>query len=118
MKTSITKALVITLAATVKVAKACADYSQCRCTMADGSINATITTQACALYHKAAGLDGTSGFGLTPALDDDNVVWCVDGDVDDGKRHTYVDNCKMREFCTQAGATGNDSLCRVKVPQP
>ncbi|KAK2025785.1 hypothetical protein LX32DRAFT_46683 [Colletotrichum zoysiae] len=114
MKTSITKALVIALAATVEVAKACAEYRRCRCTMADGSENATITTQACDLYHKAAGLDGTFGEGLTSSVGNNNVTVCLGGIADNGKRGVFVDNCKMREFCAEAGATGSDSWCEKK----
>ncbi|KAK2050659.1 hypothetical protein LZ31DRAFT_547947 [Colletotrichum somersetense] len=113
MKTSIIKALVITLAAAVKVAKACAKYHKCHCTMADGSTNDTITIQACDLYRKADGLDGTSAEAFT-TVSENHVRLCFGGDGDDGRRVRRVDNCKMRDFCAEAGATGNDSSCDDK----
>ncbi|KAK2033873.1 hypothetical protein LX32DRAFT_634822 [Colletotrichum zoysiae] len=115
MKTSIINALIVTLAATVKVAEACALYGNCRCTMADGTTNNTITEQACAKYHTEIGLDGTDSTAYTPHVDSDGVTWCTLGRINENQNIVHVDNCSMREYCTAVGATGADSWCKDKT---
>ncbi|KAK2036125.1 hypothetical protein LZ31DRAFT_617772 [Colletotrichum somersetense] len=114
MKKSIVKSLIITLAAGAKVAQACAQYGYCHCTMADGSVNNTITTAACAKYYSAAGLDGTRATAITTTIDNQNKAWCSQGIFDDNQKGV-VDNCEMRRHCKEAGATGEDSWCEYKV---
>ncbi|KAK2055968.1 hypothetical protein LY76DRAFT_595592 [Colletotrichum caudatum] len=110
MKTSIVKALIITLAAG---AEACAQYGYCRCTMADGSINNTITTAACTNYYRAVGNEGTRATAITTTIDMVNTAWCSQGVFDDNRRGV-PDNCAMRDHCKEVGATGGDSWCEFK----
>ncbi|EFQ33019.1 hypothetical protein CGRA01v4_00500 [Colletotrichum graminicola] len=113
MKTSIIKALIVALVAGVEVAEACALYHTCRCTMADGSINNTITEQACArelANTRGASGDNTQAYQITK--DTNSTEWCNWGF--NGKTAFYVDNCSFRESCTAWGATGSDSWCEDK----
>ncbi|KAK2035506.1 hypothetical protein LX32DRAFT_700335 [Colletotrichum zoysiae] len=113
MKKSIVKTLIITLAAGAKVAEACGKYGYCRCTMADGSINNNVTTVACQKYHTSIGLDGTRATAITTTIDSGNTAWCSQGIFDDYHTGAPI-NCKMRDFCKEAGATGEDSWCELK----
>ncbi|EFQ36729.1 hypothetical protein CGRA01v4_12241 [Colletotrichum graminicola] len=109
MKVSIVNALTLALIAGVKVAEACSLFDNCRCTMADGSINNDITTAACASKRTAADLDGSDSTAYTITTDSSNTATCQSGFV--GKDDLTLDNCDFRERCTAAGATGSDSLC-------
>ncbi|KAK1974448.1 hypothetical protein LZ30DRAFT_740476 [Colletotrichum cereale] len=111
MKASITQALILALVTSVK---ACALYNQCRCTMADGSVNNTITEIACQTKHD--NIQGANDLGSTaflPTIDAENVTWCNSGRS--GKIFFYVENCGFRETCTASGATGADSWCQGKT---
>ncbi|KAK2005428.1 hypothetical protein LZ32DRAFT_612075 [Colletotrichum eremochloae] len=112
MKTLIIKPLIVAFVAGIQV-EACAWYADCRCTMADGSIDNNITSKACATYHTNAGMDDNETTAFTTEVDGNNTTWCKAGMVD-YKYTLYLDNCHMREYCTGAGATGNDSWCEKK----
>ncbi|KAK2030802.1 hypothetical protein LX32DRAFT_727051 [Colletotrichum zoysiae] len=105
MKTLIINALTAALLASI--AKACATYDQCRCTMADNTINNTITEQACDYLNvKAGGNENKTIYG--PRGSHDAARWCVRWD-----NSGYISNCDMREACTLMNATGADSWCEL-----
>ncbi|KAK1964264.1 hypothetical protein LY78DRAFT_659521 [Colletotrichum sublineola] len=112
MIASIIKALIITLAASVSVTEACALYGNCRCPMAGGVINDTITEAACTMYRKATHLDDSYSTAYRIKVVD-NVAWCRQG-WDRLNQQVVLSNCDFRYFCTKAGATGNDSWCKDK----
>ncbi|KAK1584981.1 uncharacterized protein LY79DRAFT_560011 [Colletotrichum navitas] len=110
MKTSIIKALIVALVAGVEVTEACAPYRRCRCTMADGSINNTITEQACTReLENTRGAKGSNSKAFQISTGDNGTEWCNWGHS--GKTTFYIDNCKFRESCAAWGATGSDSWC-------
>ncbi|KAK2017779.1 hypothetical protein LZ32DRAFT_683530 [Colletotrichum eremochloae] len=119
MKTSIINALIVAFIAGIEVAEACASYQNCRCSNADpNSVDAdinTITAAACAQYHTAAGLDGTSrASAYTTWIDGNGVTWCQGGSGADGELILPVDNCDMHTYCNSHGAAGADSICADK----
>ncbi|KAK2016482.1 hypothetical protein LZ32DRAFT_668766 [Colletotrichum eremochloae] len=113
MKTSIIQTLIVALAAGVQVTEACARYLQCRCTMADGSINNTITEAACTYELKnTRGAQGDGSTAFQPSTDSNGTTWCNNGY--NGKEAFFPDNCSFRDACTASGATGSDSWCQEK----
>ncbi|EFQ29606.1 hypothetical protein CGRA01v4_14887 [Colletotrichum graminicola] len=99
----------VLLATLLAGANACANYNKCHCTNADGSANDTITAVVCNNSNKLA--PSSPGWPLY-SEDEDSVMKCV---LNTGPHNDFVgiDNCKFREFCTKAGATGSDSFCEV-----
>ncbi|KAK2001936.1 hypothetical protein LX36DRAFT_652815 [Colletotrichum falcatum] len=112
MKTSIAQALVLTLAASIKIAEACSSYGTCRCTSADGSVPNNITAQACTAYRSQFGQGDDKATAYLPATDGDGNTVCKNGFI--GKDLVFFSNCDFRAACTAAGATGSDSLCSDK----
>ncbi|KAK2006281.1 hypothetical protein LZ32DRAFT_544351, partial [Colletotrichum eremochloae] len=104
------KSIIITLVTAVKVTKGCGVYTDCRCTMADGSINNTITADACRAWDKSVHPNSDTAIFAAP-VDHDNIAWCTK--VGESLLHA-IDNCEFRKLCTAAGATGHDSWCRGK----
>ncbi|KAK2052176.1 hypothetical protein LY76DRAFT_351775 [Colletotrichum caudatum] len=119
MKASSIRSLVVALVAGAGVAEACAPYHQCRCTMADGSINNTITEAACnGTLENTRGAKGDNFqaylIGNTDSANasDTTTEWCNWGF---GRKIAfYLDNCYFRESCARVGATGSDSWCQEK----
>ncbi|KAK1999313.1 hypothetical protein LX36DRAFT_486721 [Colletotrichum falcatum] len=110
MRTAIIKVLAAALVA--GVAEACASYNQCRCTMADNTINDTLTQQACDYLNVEAGAPAARPKYMTQTQtyggDYNNTVqWCISG--------AGVDNCSMREACAHVNATGPDSWCENRM---
>ncbi|KAK2013498.1 hypothetical protein LZ32DRAFT_617615 [Colletotrichum eremochloae] len=95
------KALVIALVA--GAAEACAKYNRCRCTMADGAINNTITAQAKDYIH-----NNISGGDFPTVADNNNTLWIKSYYPSVGYLKG-VDNCDARVACIAVGATGEDS---------
>ncbi|KAK2022021.1 hypothetical protein LX32DRAFT_645877 [Colletotrichum zoysiae] len=119
MKASSIQSLVVALVAGAGVAEACSSYRQCRCTMADGSINNSITELACSgLNENTRGAKGDNyeaySIGNTDSVNasDTTTEWCNWGFG--GKIAFFVDNCSFRDLCTGNGATGSDSWCQDK----
>ncbi|KAK1992895.1 hypothetical protein LX36DRAFT_674223 [Colletotrichum falcatum] len=112
MKTTIVESLIVALAAGGVVAEACALYANCRCTMVEG-VNNDITKLACDSFHNETGLEGTNSTAYTTFVDEEGVTWCQQGEI--GGHMTHIDNCDMRIFCGEAGATGGDSWCKDKT---
>ncbi|KAK2052621.1 hypothetical protein LY76DRAFT_325557 [Colletotrichum caudatum] len=105
MKTLIINALTAALLA--GVAQACATYDQCRCTMADNTINNNLTEKACEyLNEKAGGNENNTLYG--PRGSHDAARWCVRWE-----ESKYINNCDMREACAFVNATGSDSWCEL-----
>ncbi|KAK1590660.1 uncharacterized protein LY79DRAFT_553654 [Colletotrichum navitas] len=95
------------LATLLAGANACSTYNECHCTNSDGTANDTITALVCNDSNKLA--PSSPGWPLYTE-EQDSVMKCVlnPGPVND---FVAIDNCKFREFCTKAGATGPDSVC-------
>ncbi|KAK1996743.1 hypothetical protein LX36DRAFT_712176 [Colletotrichum falcatum] len=88
-------------------ADACATYHKCHCTNADNTANDTMTAVACNNSNMLA--PDSPGWPVY-TKEQDSVLKCIINlpsitDV------VTIDNCKFREFCTAAGATGPDSWC-------
>ncbi|KAK1973236.1 hypothetical protein LZ30DRAFT_611405 [Colletotrichum cereale] len=116
MKASIIQALIVALVASVEVTEACGLFRQCRCTMADGSINNTVTEIACQTERdNTQNAHGSDSTALLPSTDANNVTWCNKGRGNAGHTTINVDNCAFRETCTALGATGADSWCEDNV---
>ncbi|KAK1585860.1 uncharacterized protein LY79DRAFT_557444 [Colletotrichum navitas] len=111
MKTYIIQFLTISTFAAVTMA--CDRYNYCRCTMADGSLNSTVTDDACKyLYTYSAKKHFDLSLYVTQNKDD--ATWCYQL-VNDNPIYLGVDNCDMRVACTEVGATGSDSWCMDKL---
>ncbi|KAK2051256.1 hypothetical protein LY76DRAFT_651434 [Colletotrichum caudatum] len=88
-------------------ANACSTYNKCHCTNSDGTPNDNITQAVCNNSNKLA--PKSPGWPVYYESQD-SVMKCVVNTDADG---VPLDNCKFREFCTNAGATGSDSFCEV-----
>ncbi|KAK1964793.1 hypothetical protein LY78DRAFT_581693, partial [Colletotrichum sublineola] len=87
-----------------------AKYKQCRCTMADGAINNTITAMAAQKLMNETDYSRTAT--VFPISQDGQ--WIQTGiDMNDCK--VRPDNCRVHDACTAVGATGADSWCEDKV---
>lgn len=89
--------------------QACALYSVCICTNADGSPDNDSTQRAClgqSEPHKE--LIGTGGLQECHFTGDAHSGFL-------GLEDNGLDNCSFREACTAAGATGEDSSCSGKL---
>ncbi|KAK2017096.1 hypothetical protein LZ32DRAFT_600724 [Colletotrichum eremochloae] len=94
----------LTIALVISTTEACSSYRQCRCTMANGAINNTITAMAAQkLIDKKEYSDEDTSFPISQ-----DGQWIQTG-KDMRKCKIYLDNCDVREACTAAGATGADS---------
>ncbi|KAK2038088.1 hypothetical protein LZ31DRAFT_546459 [Colletotrichum somersetense] len=99
----------IFLATLLAGANACATYHKCHCTNTDGSANDTITQVVCNNSNKLA--PQSPGWPVYYE-NEDSVMKCI---VNTGPSSDFVavNNCKFRDFCTNAGATGSDSSCEI-----
>ena len=89
--------------------QACALYSVCICTNANGTPDNDATMVACYGQnepHKA--LIGTGGLQECHFTGSENSGFL-------GLEENGLDNCNFREACTAAGATGADSSCSGKL---
>lgn len=90
-------------------AQACALYSACICTNANGTPDNHATQLACHAQnepHKE--LIGTGGLVECHFTGDANTGFL-------GLEENGLDNCNFREACAAAGATGDDSSCTAKL---
>ncbi|KAK2018081.1 hypothetical protein LZ32DRAFT_599971 [Colletotrichum eremochloae] len=99
---------VLTVALVTGAAEACAFYDQCRCTMANNEINNTITGLA-KDYLEAHDHNIRSAWSTWE--DGNNTAWIK---LNQNGQDVAISNCKIREACTEVGATGEDSWCETK----
>jgi hypothetical protein len=96
--------LFLLLALGASSTSACSDFAFCHCQNSDRSFNNTATATVCGWYRPEFGqmVYATINHGLGTKNQECTEV------------HSTWNNCKWREHCQQAGATGDDSSCWCK----
>ena len=88
---------------------ACSSYRYCHCYNDDKLPNNNATTTVCNAHPGVLDQNTAEYPGSNPAYYECEVAdWAQD-------RCRYWDNCRWRDACAAAGATGKDSSCREKV---